>query len=137
MIGEPPSMKEPLGSVVKLSRHSGESRNPGFFITESFCNSRRFWIPAFAGMTEMGRFHAWQLNLTTRPRQCRETVARLRDQFQDRRLHLRDFFGSGQRAMPSWLQLLGRISATGVSLPAQLLLGFHGNDRLIRGFSPQ
>ena len=56
-----------LGSVVKLPRHSGESRNPRVSLCKSSWGIEPSWIPAFAGMTEIKLSHGWQLNLTTPP----------------------------------------------------------------------
>ncbi len=56
-----------LRGVVKFLRHSCESRNPGVLPGKSFSGIERFWIPAFAGMTETGLLTVRQLNLTTIP----------------------------------------------------------------------
>ena len=39
----------------------------GVFVSKSFCGIERFWIPAFAGMTEIKLSHVSESNLTTPP----------------------------------------------------------------------
>ena len=39
----------------------------GVFVSKSFCGIERFWIPAFAGMTEIKLSHVSESYLTTLP----------------------------------------------------------------------
>ena len=41
----------------------------GVFVSKSFCGIERFWIPAFAGMTEIKLSHVSESNLTGIPNQ--------------------------------------------------------------------
>ena len=57
-----------LGSVVKLHVIPAKAGIQGVFVSKSFCGIERFWIPAFAGMTEIKLSHVSESYLTTLPR---------------------------------------------------------------------
>jgi len=44
----------------------------GVFVSKSFCGIERFWIPAFAGMTEIKLSHVSESNLTTPSKRCHQ-----------------------------------------------------------------
>ena len=61
--------RESLGSVVKLHVIPAKAGIQGVFVSKSFCGIERFWIPAFAGMTEIKLSHVSESNLTGIPNQ--------------------------------------------------------------------
>ena len=64
----PRPLRLSLGSVVKLHVIPAKAGIQGVFVSKSFCGIERFWIPAFAGMTEIKLSHVSESNLTTLPR---------------------------------------------------------------------